>query len=82
MTKEIIKQFEKKQGITFVHSIARDDVHGFNINNKLLWFDGDDITYDIEASIEAGRIILYATEGLNGGKIPDYKTWLTERYGY
>lgn len=76
MTKRTIKQFEKKQGIEFEHSVEP----GVLKFSGQRFFSEDDIKYDLNNNVPPGRIILYQEEGRDGN-VPDYKTWLIQHYG-
>lgn len=76
MTEEqYVTEFALKQGF---ENITRVDDMTWAFDG--FYFSIDDIKYDIDNEVVAGRIKLFSAEGTNSGKMPSYGRWLAEHF--
>lgn len=77
MTQEqYIDAFKEKQNFENIKQID-DRVYAMDG----LYFDIEDIQYDIDNGITPGKIKLFSVEGRDCGKLPSYQQWIANHYG-
>lgn len=82
MKQKYIEALEKKYSLKFVRQME-GDILSFEEDRfpaKKLFFEMDDIVFDIDHNIKKGFLMLYANEGTDNGKMPDYRTWLANNF--